>query len=149
MGRLFYTKKSVVIRGRKFCYKLTVYSWLIPGISNFSLLHFTRELRLMDVLDSLCQRTKLCQARAGPDFPYLKGVMRIYCCFLKDKGTTYHYLDCLWESGRKKQLSSLLSKLNITLLDKRALQIHERAHCNVLFLFLISAKSQLREVMDN
>ena len=69
----------------------------------------------MDVLDGLCQRTKLCQARAGPDFPYLKGGIRICCCFLKDKGTTYHYLDCLWESGRKKQLSSLLSKLNITL----------------------------------
>ncbi|KAK2570475.1 hypothetical protein P5673_005297 [Acropora cervicornis] len=30
----------------------------------------------MDVLDSLCQRTKLCQARAGPDFPYLKGGRR-------------------------------------------------------------------------
>lgn len=73
MGRLFYTKKSVVIRGRKFCYKLTVYSWLIPVINNFSLLHFTRELSLMDVLDSLCQRTKLCHTRAGPDFPYLKG----------------------------------------------------------------------------
>jgi len=27
----------------------------------------------MDVLDSLCQRMKLYQARAGPDFPYIKG----------------------------------------------------------------------------
>jgi len=119
----FIQKKSVVIRGRKFCYKLTVYSWLIPVTSNFSLLHFTRELRLMDVLDSLCQRTKLCQARAGPDFPYLKGGMRICCCLLKYKGTTYHYLNCLWESGRKQKLSSLLSKLNI-----------KRAHCNVIVL---------------
>ena len=110
----FIRKKSVVIRGRKFCYKLTVYSWLIPGISNFSLLHFTRELRLMDVLDSLCQRMKLYQARAGPDFPYIKGGMGMCCCFVKDKGITYHYLNCLWESGRKKQLSSLLSKLDIT-----------------------------------
>ena len=132
--RLFYFIINVIRGGRNFCYKLTVYSWLIPVTSNFSLLHFTRELRLMDVLDSLCQRTKLCQARAGPDFPYLKGGMRICCCFLKDKGTTYHYLDCLWESGRKKQLSSLLSKLNITSLDRREFQIHERAHCNVIVL---------------
>ena len=112
----FIQKKSVVIRDRKFCYKLTVYSWLIPVPSNFSLLHFTKELRLMDVLDSLCQRTKLYQARAGPDFSYLKGVVRICCCLLKDKGTTYHYLNCLWESGRKQKLSSLLSNKNLILL---------------------------------
>ncbi|XP_029194936.2 protein canopy 4-like [Acropora muricata] len=37
-------------------------------------IHYERsELRLMDVLDSLCQRMKLYQARAGPDFPYIKG----------------------------------------------------------------------------
>lgn len=27
----------------------------------------------MDVLDNLCQRMKLYQARAGPEFPYIKG----------------------------------------------------------------------------
>ena len=152
MGRLFYTKKSVVIRGRKFCYKLTVYSWLIPVTSNFSLLHFTRELRLMDVLDSLCQRTKLYQARAGPDFPYLKGGMRICCCFLKDKGTTYHYLNCKWESGRKKNYHPCcLNLILLRLTDERFKSTSELIVTSYYspFLLLISAKSQLLEVMDN
>ena len=34
-----------------------------------------RELRLMDVLDDLCDRMKLYSARAGPEFPYIKGGM--------------------------------------------------------------------------
>lgn len=27
----------------------------------------------MDVLDNLCERIKLYRARAGPEFPYIKG----------------------------------------------------------------------------
>ena len=34
---------------------------------------FSRELRLMDVLDNLCERMKLYRARPGPEFPYIKG----------------------------------------------------------------------------
>ena len=37
--------------------------------------YFFRELRLMDVLDDLCDRMKLYSARAGPEFPYIKGGM--------------------------------------------------------------------------
>ncbi|XP_068716077.1 protein canopy 4-like [Montipora foliosa] len=37
-------------------------------------IHYEKsELRLMDVLDNLCQKMKLYQARAGPEFPYIKG----------------------------------------------------------------------------
>ena len=38
---------------------------------------FLRELRLMDVLDNLCDKMKLYSARAGPEFPYIKGGMRL------------------------------------------------------------------------
>ena len=31
----------------------------------------------MDVLDDLCERMKLYRARAGPEFPYIKGGMSI------------------------------------------------------------------------
>ena len=84
--------------------------------SNFSPLLFTRELRLMDVLDSLCQRMKLYQARAGPDFPYLKGGMGMCCCFVKDKGIIYLPLFKMFVriKKNKKNLSPLLSKLNLT-----------------------------------
>lgn len=37
--------------------------------------YFFRELRLMDILDDLCDRMKLYSARAGPEFPYIKGGM--------------------------------------------------------------------------
>lgn len=37
-------------------------------------IHYEKsELRLMDVLDNLCERIKLYRARAGPEFPYIKG----------------------------------------------------------------------------
>ncbi|KAM7448545.1 Protein canopy 3 [Porites harrisoni] len=37
-------------------------------------IHYEKsELRLMDVLDDLCDRMKLYSARAGPEFPYIKG----------------------------------------------------------------------------
>jgi len=37
-------------------------------------IHYQKsELRLMDVLDDLCERMKLYRARAGPEFPYIKG----------------------------------------------------------------------------
>jgi len=38
---------------------------------------FSRELRLMDVLDNLCERMKLYRARPGPEFPYIKGGLYI------------------------------------------------------------------------
>lgn len=38
---------------------------------------FLRELRLMDVLDNLCERMKLYRARPGPEFPYIKGGLYI------------------------------------------------------------------------
>ena len=31
----------------------------------------------MDVLDNLCDKMKLYSARAGPEFPYIKGGMRL------------------------------------------------------------------------
>lgn len=42
-------------------------------ILDFMVLFFQRELRLMDVLDNLCERMKLYRARPGPEFPYIKG----------------------------------------------------------------------------
>ena len=60
----------------------------------------------MDVLDSLCQRMKLYQARAGPDFPYIKGGMEMIVLLFCKIQITYHYLKCLCESRRKKNLSS-------------------------------------------
>ncbi|KAJ7390054.1 Protein canopy 3 [Desmophyllum pertusum] len=37
-------------------------------------IHYEKsELRLMDVLDNLCERMKLYSARPGPEFPYIKG----------------------------------------------------------------------------
>lgn len=84
----------------------------------------------MDVLDSLCQRMKLYQARAGPDFPYIKGGMGMCCCFVKDKGIIYLPLFKMLVriKKKKKKLSPLLSKLNLTSFDRRALQVQERAH---------------------
>ena len=35
--------------------------------------HPLRELRLLEVLDNLCERMKLYRARPGPEFPYIKG----------------------------------------------------------------------------
>lgn len=61
----------------------------------------------MDVLDSLCQRMKLYQARAGPHFPYIKGGMGMCCCFTEDKGM-HHYVTCLCESGSKNWHRNLL-----------------------------------------
>ena len=45
------------------------------AVSLMLLNYFFRELRLMDVLDDLCDRMKLYSARAGPEFPYIKGGM--------------------------------------------------------------------------
>ena len=45
------------------------------AVSLVFLNYFFRELRLMDVLDDLCDRMKLYSARAGPEFPYIKGGM--------------------------------------------------------------------------
>ncbi|XP_078377444.1 protein canopy 4-like [Oculina patagonica] len=37
-------------------------------------IHYEKsELRLLDVLDNLCERVKLYRARPGPEFPYIKG----------------------------------------------------------------------------
>ena len=85
----------------------------------------------MDVPDSLCQRMKLYQARAGPDFPYIKGGMGRCCCFVKDKGIIYLPLfktDACADQEEEKKFITLLSKLNPSSFDRRALQIQERAH---------------------
>ncbi|KXJ23322.1 Protein canopy 4 [Exaiptasia diaphana] len=35
----------------------------------------TSEIRFMEVLDNLCDRMRLYQARAGPEFPYIRGAV--------------------------------------------------------------------------
>lgn len=70
-----------------------------------------RELRLMDVLDDLCDRMKLYSARAGPEFPYIKGGMTWSQQFITENVTLRQNFDCYEISVLSNSFACFLSNL--------------------------------------
>ena len=65
----------------------------------------------MDVLDDLCDRMKLYSARAGPEFPYIKGGMTWSKQLITENVMLWQNFDCYEISVLSNSFACFLSNL--------------------------------------